>query len=91
MAKARRLAHELEERRALVGLVRVRPAEGVLSPPAQGTREALASADVGAFPWQAAFLGKIEPRAARVGPRIVPAVKIAPVASAEFTAGAPVV
>ena len=67
MAKARRLAHELEERRALVGLVRVRPAEGVLSPPAQGTREALASADVGAFPWQAAFLGKIEPRAARPG------------------------
>jgi hypothetical protein len=49
MAKARRLAHELEERRALVGLVRVRPAEGVLSPPAQGTREALVP-DAGAFP-----------------------------------------
>ena len=51
MAKARRLAHELEERRALVGLVRVRPAEGVLIPPAQGTWEALASADTGAFPY----------------------------------------
>jgi hypothetical protein len=38
------------KRRALVGLVRVRPAEGVLSPPAQGTWEALASADAGAFP-----------------------------------------
>src|SRR6476646_6817445 len=50
MAKARRLAHELEERRALVGLVRVRPAEGVLIPPAQGTWEALSSADTGAFP-----------------------------------------
>ena len=50
-----------------MGLVRVRPAEGVLSPPAQGTREALASADVGAFPWQVAFLGEIEPRAARPG------------------------
>ena len=36
MAKARRLAHELEERRALVGLVRVRPAEGVLIPPGPG-------------------------------------------------------
>ena len=46
----RRLAHELEERRALVGLVRVRPAEGVLIPPGPGTREALASADTGAFP-----------------------------------------
>ena len=76
-----------EERRALVGLVRVRPAEGVLSPPAQGTREALVSADTGAFPalarvgglepalstqsraWerQVAFLGEIEPRAARPG------------------------
>jgi hypothetical protein len=50
MAKARRQAHELEERRALVGLVRVRPAEGVLIPPAQGTREALVFEPAGAFP-----------------------------------------
>jgi hypothetical protein len=28
--------HELEERRALVGLVRVRPAEGSLNPPGPG-------------------------------------------------------
>ena len=34
-----------------MGLVRVRPAEGVLIPPAQGTWEALASADTGAFPY----------------------------------------
>jgi hypothetical protein len=50
-----------EERRALVGLVRVRPAEGVLSPPAQGTREALASKQPGPFPIRIARVGDLGP------------------------------
>ena len=44
----RRLAHELEERRVLVGLVRVRPA--VLSPRPRGRGRPWHLADAGPFP-----------------------------------------
>jgi hypothetical protein len=70
MAKARRLAHELEERRALVGLVRVCPAEGVLIPPAQGTREALVSKQPGPFPIRIARAGDLGPNEDAYSPEL---------------------